>query len=109
MPLKEGDRVRIKVRELNDDDRHLHSLYDHMLGLTGTVENYYNKDEIAIKVDEDALTGEPKKVHTEATRRLRARLKENLSEEHRKMLTPEEQKFTPNYVLLVREQDLEQI
>lgn len=103
---KEGDRVRIVTRELAPQDR-LNSVFPHMLGLTGVVENVYNANEISVKVDLDQLQGVAKDAHKESTRRMREKFAENVPEQDKKSLTSEEMNFTPNYVLLVRETDLE--
>ncbi len=105
--VKEGDRVRIVKRELTDQDRKVYGFFDHMQGLTGTVENVYSKDEVAVKIDLAVLSKIPADVHKEATKRMRERFVENVGEEARKQLSKEELDFVPHYVLLVRTDDLE--
>ncbi len=107
--FKEGDRVKITVRDSNDQDRKINMFFQHMVGLTGTVQNYYNAKEIAVKVDLDKLPDVQKKVHDEATRRLRAKFVDSVGEEQRKSLTKEELEFTPHYMLLLSETDLEKM
>lgn len=107
--LKEGDRVRVKVRPVTEEDRKVHMFFEHMQGLEGEISNYYNKDEIAVTVDLETLVDIPKDVHKIATDRIRDKFAENTSEEIKKLLSKEEKSFTPHYVLLVREQDLEKI
>lgn len=107
--LKEGDRVRVSTKGIAAEERPMNSLYEHMDGLTGTVANYYNKEEIAVNIDPDTLGPVPAKVHKEAGKRMRQRFLDNISEEQRKMLTKEELGFEPNYVVLVREEDLTKI
>jgi len=107
--LKEGDRVKIAIRDSNEQDRKINKFFQHMTGLTGTIENYYNAREIAVKVDLDKLPAIPKAVHTEATKRLRNKFVESVGEEQRKSLTKEELEFTPHYMLLLSEADLEKL
>lgn len=107
--LIEGDRVQVVTRPVTEEDRLVHKFFEHMQGLTGTVSNYYNKDEVAVTVDLDCLTDVPKDVHKIATERVRERFNENVSEELKKLLEKDELNFTPHYVLLVREQDLKKI
>lgn len=107
--LKEGDRVRIVTRTVTEEDRKVHMFFEHMQGLVGTVSNHYGKDEVAVTVDLDALVDVPKDVHTIATDRIRTKFADNTNEEIKKLLNKDELKFTPNYVLLLREQDLEKL
>lgn len=107
--VKEGDRVRILAREVTAQDKSVHMFFEHMQGLTGVVSNYYGVDEVAVTVDLDALTGIPADVHQQATRKMREKFQENATEDVRKALSKEELNFTPHYVLLVREEDLEKI
>ncbi len=107
--IKEGDRVRVKVRTVTEEDRKVHMFFEHMQGLEGNVSNYYNKDEVAVTVDLSVLTDIPKDVHKIATERIQDKFAENTSDEVKKLLTKEEKAFTPNYVILVREQDLDKI
>lgn len=83
--------------------------FEHMQGLTGSVANYYNKEEVAVQIDPDALTGIPREVHDLATKRMHDRFQRDSTEDVRKALTKEEMSFPANYVLLVREVDLEKI
>ena len=85
----------------------INKFFQHMTGLTGTIENYYSTKEIAVKVDIDKLPTIPKQVHAEATKRLRTKFIESVSEEQKKSLTKEELEFTPHYMLLLAETDLE--
>lgn len=104
---KEGDRVKIVHRKVTDEDRKKNTYFDHMAGLTGVIENVYAKDEIAVKIDQDSLSEVTRKVHLEATKRMRQKFVDNVSEEQKKQLTPEELNFSANYVLLVQGADLE--
>lgn len=107
--VKEGDRVRIVTRPTTAQDREAYKFFEHMHGLTGTVANVYGQEEIAVNIDIDSLTDIPKDVHRVATQRMQDAFKENSTENQRKLLTTEEMKFVPNYVLLLRETDLEKI
>lgn len=109
MALKEGDRVKIKTRKVTEEDTLSQMYYEHMQGLTGTVANYYSKNEVSINIDFDSLGKIPEDVHSVATKRMRKSFRKNSSEEQRKALTKEEIAFTPHYVLLVAESDLEKI
>jgi hypothetical protein len=107
--VKEGDRVRVVTRDVTEEDRKKNRYFDHMAGLTGTVQNVYGGDEIAIKVDIDSLSAITGDVHTQAVKRMREKFLNSVSEEQRKQLTPEELNFNAHYVLLVREDDLEKV
>ncbi len=78
-----------------------------MAGLPGVIENYYNDQEIAVKVDVELLPDVAKRVHKDATKRMRQKFEDSISNEQRGQLSTEELKFTPHYMLLVRAQDLE--
>jgi len=99
--------VRIVTRPVTEADRKSNVYFDHMAGLTGTVQNVYAANEVAIKVDIDSLSHVTKDVHEQATKYMRKKFAENSSEEMRKQLTPEELNFAAHYVLLVQGGDLE--
>jgi ribosomal protein L21E len=103
--FKEGDRVRVQTPNFSAGDA-LSDVYEHMQGLVGVVANVYNDDEIAIQVDLESLSAVQKDVHKVGTRRMHAKLDENLSQEGARLLTKEEIQFTPNYVILARAKDL---
>ena len=105
--LKEGDKVRIVQREVLGEDRRSQRYYDHMAGLTGTVQNIYGPEEVAVMIDTATLGAVPRDVHKEAVRRLREKFLSSVSEEAKQKLTPEELNFTAHYMLLVRSEDLE--
>ena len=79
-----------------------------MGGLTGTVENYYNDQEVAVKIEIDSLSDVARKVHKDATKKMREKFEDSIGAEQRGQLTPAELKFTPHYMVLVRAVDLEQ-
>lgn len=107
--VKEGDKVRVVTRPITEQDRSVYKFFDHMHGLEGVVAAVYNKEEVAVNVDLDQLQGVPKEIHGVATKRMQESFKEASTENQRKLLDKDEMKFTPNYVLLVREADLEKI
>lgn len=109
MKLKEGDRVRILSRETTEDDRKNRRYYPHMAGLSGTVQNIYSGEEVAVRIDETALSKISAEVHTEATSRMRAKLVESISEVQRKELTKEELEFDTHFMLLFDAKDLEKL
>jgi hypothetical protein len=104
---KEGDRVKIVNRVPTEEDRKKGRYFEHMAGLTGTIANIYEKDEIAVRVDIDSLSPVTQKVHKEATKRMREKFLGAISEEQKKQLTNEEMNFEANYVLLLQASDLE--
>jgi len=106
---KEGDRVRVVERAVNEEDRKKGRYFEHMAGLTGTIENVYGKDEIAVRIDIDSLSQVTQKVHKEATRRMRQKFIDTVSEEQKKQLTSEELNFDANYVLLLQGSDIEKV
>jgi hypothetical protein len=104
---KEGDRVCVITRDVTEEDRKKNRYFAHMAGLTGTVQNVYGPEEIAIKVDLDCLSQVSREVHRTAVKRMRERFLSSISEEQKKQLTPEEIDFSAHYVLLLRAEDLE--
>lgn len=99
--------MRVVVRNVTEDDRKKSRYFDHMGGLTGTVQNIYADDEIAIKVDQESLSKISEDVHKESTKRMQQRFSREISEEQKKQLTKEELDFQPHYVMLVHAADLE--
>lgn len=104
---KEGDRVRVIRRAVTEEDRRKSRYFDHMAGLTGTVQQAYSEDEVSVRVDPDSMTEVTADVVKTATQRMRDKFVAGVSEEQRKQLTKEELEFVANYVLLVRSADLE--
>jgi hypothetical protein len=104
---KEGERVKVKERPVTEDDRKTNRYFDHMANLTGTIQNIYAEDEIAIKVDASSMSNVSTDVHRVSTERMRQKFLDNVSEEQKKTLTPEELNFNANYVMLVKSSDLE--
>lgn len=104
---KEGERVRVVSRPVTDEDRKKNRYFEHMAGLTGTIQNIYNSEEIAIRVDPEAMTPVSSEVQQRAVSRMREKFASSVSEEQRKQLSPEELNFDAHFVLLVRAEDLE--
>lgn len=105
--FKEGDKVRVVKRPASIEDAAVTHYYDHMGGLSGIVENYYNDQEIAVKVEIESLSDVAKKVHKDATKKMRDKFEDSIGAEQKGQLSPQELKFTPHYMLLVRATDLE--
>lgn len=99
--------MRIVTRPVTEDDRKANRYFEHMAGMVGTVQNVYAADQVAIKVDSNALTKVSANVHKIATERMREKFLANVSDEQRKQLTSEELNFSANFMLLVRGADLE--
>jgi len=104
---KSGDRVRVVERAVTKEDRATNSYFSHLAGLTGTVQNFYNKDEVAVCVDQESFAPMVASTHKEAVKRMRAKFLDSLSEEQRRKLSREERQFDANYVVLVHSDDLE--
>ena len=107
MTFKEGDTVRIVSRAINAEDRRTGRYFEHMSGLTGTVENVYSDGTVAVQINKDSLSEVSAEVHKVAVRRMREKFQESLSEEAKKMLTAEELHFDAHYMHLVQVSDLE--
>ena len=101
--------MKIVTRPVTEDDRKAQRYYDHMAGLTGTISGVFAPDQIAISIDKESLTSVSEKVHKGANERMREKFLASVGEEQKKLLTPEELKFTANFVLLVRGEDLETV
>lgn len=107
--LKEGDRVRVVEREATLEDRAQMRYFPHLAGLTGTVQNIYDGNQCAVRVDPDMLLKSAREVHEQAVVRMRDKFLANVSEEQKKQLSKEELEFGANYVVLVQKSDLERI
>ena len=94
-------------RAVTEEDRKKNRYFDHMANLSGIIQSIYNSEEIAIRVDPDAMKDITKDVHKNAVTRMREKFLSSVSEEQKKQLTPEELSFDAHYVLLVRAADLE--
>src|SRR5438046_10760409 len=94
---KEGDRVRVISRPVTEEDRKKNRYFEHMANQSGTIQTIYNSEEIAVRVDPDAMTDVTREVHKNAVSRMREKFIGSVSEEQRKQLTPEEQNFDAHY------------
>jgi hypothetical protein len=106
---KEGDHVRVVSRAVTAEDRTKNRYFEHMANLSGIIQSIYNSEEIAIRVDPEAMPAVTKEVHKVSVARMRANFVAHVSEEQKKLLTPEELNFDAHYVLLVRAADLEKV
>lgn len=104
---KLGDRVKVRQRKATEADRQDLTYFEHLAGLTGTVRNVFNQDEIAVSIDFASMPEGMLKAHTEAVKRMRAKFLGSLSEEQRRSLSPEEKRLSANYVILLKGSDLE--
>ncbi len=107
--LAEGDKVRIITRAVTEEDRKSNRYFDHMAGLTGTVQNVYGPEEVAVMIDLNSLSPVSRDVHKVANERMREKFLSSISEEQKKILTDEELNFMAHYMLLVRQADLEPV
>jgi hypothetical protein len=107
--LKEGDRVRVVSRPVTEEDRKKNRYFDHMANVTGIIQSIYNSEEIAIRVDREAMSEVTQEVHKVSVNRMREKFLSSVSEEQKKQLTNEELNFDAHYVLLLRAADLEKV
>lgn len=99
--------MRVVRRSVTEEDRKKSRYYEHMAGLSGTVQQAYSADEVSVLVDPESMTEVTADVVNTAMMRMREKFAGSVSEEQRKALTKEELEFGVNYVLLVRAVDLE--
>ena len=105
--FKPGERVRVVSRPVTEADRKSNKYYEHMAGLTGTVQSVYSETEIAIEVDPASMSKISADVQKTATTRMRDKFLSQISEEQKKQFTKEELDFDAHYVVLVQSTDLE--
>ena len=101
--------MRVVTREVTEEDRKKNRYFEHMAGLSGTVQNVYSDAEIAVRVDPASMSKITKDVHTTATERMKDKFLDGLPQEQRRNLTELELDFKAQYVLLVQSGDLEQV
>jgi hypothetical protein len=104
---KAGERVRVVSRAVTEEDRKKNRYFEHMAGLTGTIQQVYNESEVALQVEPESLTKISGDVHRTATQRMREKFLSQIGEEQKKQFTKEELDFDAHYVLLVQANDLE--
>lgn len=105
---KEGDSARIVSRPVTPEDRKANRYYEHMAGLTGTIQNLYDGC-VALKVHPEALSPLSAEVRKESIRKMRNKLVSSISEEQKSRLSKEELEFEANYMLLVQFEDLTKV
>lgn len=106
MRFKEGDYVRVVVREMTPADVKEGLFYPYFCGLAGTVDRVYD-EEVCLKVDPESLPEDVLKRHISIQDSIKRKWLNNLSAEARNRLTPEEKQFELSYTILVRSSDLE--
>ena len=106
---KEGDQVRVISREVTEEDRKKNRYFEHMAGVSGTIQNVYSDSEVAVRVDPLSMSKITKDVHTMATQRMKDKFLDGLPQEQKRNLTEAELDFKAQYVLLVQATDLEAI
>ena len=106
---KEGYQVRVVTREVTEEDRKKNRYFEHMSGLSGTVQNVYNDAEIAVRIDPLSMSKITRDVHVMATQRMKDKFLDGLPQEQKRNLTEEELDFKAQYVLLVQSSDLESL
>jgi hypothetical protein len=106
---KEGDQVRIVTRSVTEEDRKKNRYFDHMAGLSGTVENVYEGGVVAVRIDESTLSKVSADVHQRSIERMREKFLGQIGEEAKKALTPEEINFSAHFMQLVEADDLEKV
>jgi hypothetical protein len=106
---KVGDRVRVVTRLVTEEDRKKSRYFEHMAGLTGTIQQMYSDTEIAVQIEPSSLSKVSADVHKVATQRMRDKFLSQISEEQKKQFTKDELEFDAHYVLLVQASDLERL
>ncbi len=105
--LKDGDRVRVKAREVQGKEAHEGRYAPHLANTTGTILKYYSPQEIAVDLDIDSLPESIRDRHAEQQSAMHEKWLGSLSDEARGRLTDEEKQFRLRYVVLLAETDLE--
>ncbi len=103
---KEGDQVQVVARDVTEEDRKKNRYFEHMAGVSGTVQSVYSDSEVAVRVSTESMSKITLDVHTKATQRMKDKFLEGLPQEQRRNLTEEELDFKAQYVLLVQSEDL---
>src|SRR5579872_3950426 len=103
--ITEGDRVRIADREATAEDMKSGLFYNHLRGLTGTVQKVYSGTEAAIEVDQSTLSEPIAARHLEIQEQMKTKWMDQMSEEARNRLTPKEREFSIKYTVLAAVKD----
>lgn len=106
MRLKEGDCVRVVVRECTATDKKDGLFCPHYCGLTGTIDKVYDK-EVCVKVSLESLPEAILKRHMDVQESIRRKWLNGLSGEAKNRLSAEEKRFELAYTILVQPADLE--
>ena len=106
MKFKDGDYVKVIIRDITPNDIKNGTFYAHYCGLAGTVDRIYDK-EICVCVDQQTLPEEMLKRHLDIQESIRRKWLNGLSGEARNRLGPDEKRFDLAYTILVQESDLE--
>jgi hypothetical protein len=107
--FRSGDRARVVSRAVTEEDRRKNRYFEHMAGLTGTIQQVYSDDEVALEVDPDSMSEVSADVQKVATQRMRDKFLDRATEEDKKTYTKEELNFDAHYVVLIRPADLEKL
>jgi len=105
--LKEGMRVQVRARPLQDKEAQEGRYAPHLANATGTILKIYTPQEIAVDLDIESLPEAVRERHAEQQARMHERWLTSLSEEARNRLTEEEKTFRLRYVVLLSEADLQ--
>lgn len=76
-------------------------------GLDGTIVRLFKDDTAAVSIDPASMTADMRERHEAQTKQMHEKWLNSLSDEARNRLSPEEKKFSLNYVLLFSTSDLE--
>lgn len=105
--FKDGDRVQVKVREVQGKEALEGRYAPHLGGTRGTILKVYSPQEIAVDLDIDSLPESVRARHAEQQSAMHEKWLSSLSEEARNRLSEEEKTFRLRYVVLLSEADLE--
>ena len=104
---KAGDRVRVLAREMTGEDVKTGLYYSYFAGLAGTVDRVYDDGSVCVDVDLESLGEEIRARHAAMQEAERTRWLENLSDEGRGRLAPEQKELKMSYRILVSKKDIE--
>ena len=105
--IKDGDRVRIITREHTEKEIEQMTYFPHYGGLEGQVVRGFADGDVAVNVERDSLVTDVRKTYEHIEKRVKDKFVASISEEGRKRLTKEELDVKLNYVVLVKQDDLE--
>ncbi|MFQ3610378.1 MAG: hypothetical protein SNJ72_02690 [Fimbriimonadales bacterium] len=105
--FKDGDRVRVKAREVQGKEAHEGRYAPHLANTIGTILKFYSPQEVAVDLDIDSLPESIRDRHAQQQSAMHEKWLGSLSEEARNRLTDEEKQFRLRYVVLLTESDLE--